>query len=104
MMTETALGRVVSQSDWSLVIEDAVLRLLFVFRRNPLNEFNAYLPEETIASSIGEEVSWVAPALERLKARGLVEQQVLTRNFRLSPNGVTFVFSTGARGRGLGER
>ncbi len=52
------------------------------------------MPVELIANAIGEELRWVEPALERMKARVLVEQgpSPLVRAFRMTSEGVAFVY------------
>lgn len=103
LMTETALGRLVSPTEQDAVVEDAVLRVLFEFKLNPQNSVDGYLPEKLIADVIGQDRAWVARALELLKGRGLVEQTFAVRSFRLSANGLTYVYGMpGSRGlRGL---
>lgn len=97
LMTETALGRLVSQTEINTVVEDAIARLLFEFKQNPQNREDGFMPVQLIANAIGEELRWVEPALERMKARVLVEQSPLVRAFRMTPEGVAFVYGM-ARG------
>lgn len=87
-MTETALERLVSQTEINTVVEDAIARLLFEFKQNPQNREDGFMPVQLIANAIGEELRWVEPALERMKARVLVEQSPLVRAFRMTPEGV----------------
>lgn len=92
LMTETALGRLVSQTEMNTVVEDAIARLLFEFKQNPQNREDGFLPVQLIANAIGEELHWVEPALDRMKARKLVEQSPIERAFRMTPGGVAFVY------------
>lgn len=93
LMTETALGRLVFQTDMNTVVEDAIARLLFEFKQNPQNREDGFLPVQLIANAIGEELRWVEPALERMKARVLVEEQGPSlRTFRMTSEGVAFVY------------
>ncbi len=42
LMTETALGRLVLQTDSNTVVEDAIARLLVEFKQNPQNREDGF--------------------------------------------------------------
>lgn len=90
LMTETALGRLVADSERTIIAEDAVLRVLWILRTHPQNLTNEAMNFRQIARATLLPVSVVMKTLVALAKRGMVEQARL-ETFRLTDAGDTFV-------------
>jgi predicted transcriptional regulator len=93
---ETALGRLVRDTEYHLVLEDSILSLLFTFGMHPQNPSNEPMSLDVIVQATNTDRNTVTAALEGLVSRApaLVEERVSQgsqRAYRLTTEGVAVV-------------